>query len=90
MLHASISGISGVVDDRGDVRDTSELFVNRITSGTVPTLTGETLYVRFGDWVLLACSVALIALAALATVRARRGRAVDSPIQVARSEGEPA
>jgi len=71
VLHASISGISAVVDPDGDVHDESELFVNRITQGVVETVTGETLYVRLGDWVLLVCGLALIVLAALAVWRPR-------------------
>jgi apolipoprotein N-acyltransferase len=72
VLHASISGISGVVDPDGDVHDTSELFVNKVTTGAVETTTGETIYVRFGDWVVLACGLALVALG-LVAVRRRRG-----------------
>ena len=72
VLHASISGISGVVDPGGDVHDTSELFVNKVTTGVAETTTGETLYVRFGDWVVLVCGLALVALGVVA-VR-RRGR----------------
>lgn len=66
VLHASISGITGVVDPDGDVHDTSRLFVNKVTTGTVATVSGETLFVRFGDWVLLACGLALIAAACVA------------------------
>jgi apolipoprotein N-acyltransferase len=78
VLHASISGITGVIDDTGDVHDTSELFVNKITTGTVQTTTGRTPFVRLGDWVLYA-SVAGLALAVARGARARRGAAVDSP-----------
>jgi apolipoprotein N-acyltransferase len=45
--------------------------VNKVTTGTVETATGETLYVRLGDWVVLASG---IVLAALAVVAVRRGR----------------
>ena len=79
VLHASISGISGVIDADGDVSNTSELFVNRITKGTVATRTGQTLYVRFGDWVLLACAAFLLLAAGLSAWRSRRDSAVDSP-----------
>jgi apolipoprotein N-acyltransferase len=72
VLHASISGISGVIDPGGDVHDTSELFVNKVTTGTAETTTGETLYVRFGDWVVLACGLALIALGVVAVRRRSR------------------
>ena len=72
VLHASISGISGVVDPGGDVHDTSELFVNKVTTGAAETTTGETLYVRFGDWVVLACGLALVALGVVAVRRRSR------------------
>jgi apolipoprotein N-acyltransferase len=78
VLHASISGISGVVDADGGVHDTSKLFVNKITTGTVATTTGETLYVRFGEWVLGLAALTLIGLAALSAVRERRRAAVNS------------
>lgn len=78
VLHAAISGISGVIDPDGDVHDTSELFEQRITTGTIETTTGETLYVRLGDWVLLVCALALVAITAFAVVRSRRGSAIDS------------
>jgi len=71
VLHASISGITGVVDAGGDVHDTSELFVNKVTTGVVETATGETLYVRFGDWVVGACGVALVVAALVAARRSR-------------------
>lgn len=72
VLHASISGISGVVDADGAVRDTSELFVNKVTSGSIRTTTGETPYVRFGDWVLLLCGLGVIVAAVVGSVRAWR------------------
>jgi len=78
VLHASVSGISGVIEPDGSVHDTSRLFVNTITRGTIATTTGETLYVRLGDWVLLLSALALVAVAALGAWRARRRPAVDS------------
>jgi apolipoprotein N-acyltransferase len=78
VLHASISGISGVVDAGGGVHDTSRLFVNTITAGTIATTTGETPYVRFGEWVLVLSSVTLVGLAALGAARDRCRAAVNS------------
>ncbi|MEX2269701.1 MAG: apolipoprotein N-acyltransferase [Acidimicrobiia bacterium] len=78
VLHASISGITGVIEPDGRVHDTSELFENRITSGTVQTTTGQTPYVRFGDWALVVCGLALVAVTVLGGVRARWRTAVDS------------
>jgi apolipoprotein N-acyltransferase len=71
VLHAAISGISAVVDPDGDVHDESELFVNRITDGTIETTTGNTVYVAIGDWVLVLSGLALIVLAAAAVLRPR-------------------
>jgi apolipoprotein N-acyltransferase len=77
VLHASISGITGVIDARGGVRDTSELFVNKVTTGTVQAATGETPYVRFGDWVLAASMLTLLAAVTVSWTRRRRAPAVD-------------
>jgi apolipoprotein N-acyltransferase len=77
VLHASISGITGVIDDTGDVHDTSELFVNKVTTGTVQTTAGRTPFVRFGDWVLYACVVGLV-FAAVRGARSQRSAVVDS------------
>jgi apolipoprotein N-acyltransferase len=76
ILHAAISGISAVVDPDGDVHDESELFVNRVTQGVVETTTGDTLYVKLGDWVLVVAGLALIVVA-IAAVRRPRSAPVD-------------
>ena len=52
VLQASVSGISAVIDPDGTVRDRTELFEKAIVDTTIVTTTGETLYVRFGDWVV--------------------------------------
>jgi apolipoprotein N-acyltransferase len=78
VLHASISGITGVIDSKGGVHDTSELFVNKITSGTIQARTGETPFVRFGEWVLGASMLALLAVAIISRSRRPRDAAVDS------------
>ena len=76
VLHASISGISGVVDPDGRVHDTSTLFVNKVTTGTIAATTGETLYVRLGDWVVAISSFALLGAGVWSVRRIRR-----SPVQ---------
>lgn len=73
VLQAAISGVSGVIDADGDARDLSGLFETTITEGRIATTTGETPYVRFGDWVLAACGLGMI-VSAIAGVR-RRARA---------------
>jgi len=64
VVQASISGISGRIDARGDVRHTTELFENEVVVSDVTTMTGETPYVRYGDWLIWASGLALIAAAA--------------------------
>ena len=71
VLQASVSGISAVIDASGDVHDTTGLFRKAIVSGTVATTTGETPYVRLGDWVVLLSALALVVTAAVAARRAR-------------------
>ena len=53
VLQASVSGISGVIDADGTVHDTTGLFEKAIVQGHITTMTGETPYVRFGDWIVL-------------------------------------
>jgi apolipoprotein N-acyltransferase len=52
VLHASISGITAVIDASGDVERTTHLFRNTVVTGSVTPTEGETPYVRFGDWVV--------------------------------------
>lgn len=76
VLHASISGITAVIDAGGKVRTTTDLFERTVVRGTVETRTGETLFVRLGEWVLL---VALAGVATAVVVAVRRARrSVDS------------
>ena len=77
VLHASISGITGVIDPDGSVHDTSKLFVNKVTTGTIPATTGETLYVRLGDWVVAVSALALLSAGAWSVWRTRRSPAQD-------------
>jgi apolipoprotein N-acyltransferase len=71
LVQASISGISAVVEPGGDVHDTTDLFVNSINIAEVTPMTGQTPYVRYGDWLLWASGLALVALALFARVRRR-------------------
>ena len=61
-----------MIDADGTVHDTTELFEKAIVTTTISTTTGETLYVRFGDWVVLLCALALVVAAGVAVVRASR------------------
>jgi len=69
VLHASISGISGVIDADGNVHDTTDLFVNEVVTADITPTTGQTPYVRYGEWLLWGCGLALIGLALFARLR---------------------
>jgi apolipoprotein N-acyltransferase len=74
VLQASVSGISAVIDPDGTVHDTTGLFEKAIVSTHVATTTGETPFVRFGDWIVWLSLVGLLGatIAALLRVRSRR------------------
>ena len=69
VLQASVSGISAVIDPDGSVHHETGLFQSRIVSASVPTSTGETLYVRFGDWVVLLSAIAMLVVTVVAIRR---------------------
>lgn len=52
VLHSSVSGITGVIDASGTVLQTNPFFENAVIEGTITTMTGETLAVRWGQWVM--------------------------------------
>jgi apolipoprotein N-acyltransferase len=70
-LQASISGITGPIDADGEVHNTTSLFRNTVVTENVTTTTGETPYVRFGDWVPAASAVLLLGAAVTARLRRR-------------------
>jgi apolipoprotein N-acyltransferase len=67
VMHAGISGISGVVDPSGRVTHRTELFEQAIVRADLPLVNAPTLYVRTGDvvgplaaWLLLGVLVLLV------------------------------
>jgi apolipoprotein N-acyltransferase len=69
VLQASVSGISAVIDPDGSLHHETGLFESRIVTASVPTSTGETLYVRFGDWVVLLSAIAMLVVTVVAIRR---------------------
>jgi apolipoprotein N-acyltransferase len=55
VLRAANTGISAVIDPRGRTRAKTGLFKEDVLSGTFSLRTGETPYVRWGDWFVLLC-----------------------------------
>ena len=77
VLHASISGITAVVDADGDIVASTAHFERTALTGRVEATEGKTFYVRFGDWAVLG-SLLLVGASALRAVALRRRRSVDS------------
>lgn len=78
LVQASISGISAVIDVDGVVHDRTKLFENGVVETTVGTVTGQTPYVKYGDWVVGLCALIVLAGIAVAIVRRGRKRSVES------------
>ncbi|HEY7135055.1 MAG TPA: apolipoprotein N-acyltransferase [Acidimicrobiia bacterium] len=72
VLHASISGITAVFDASGHQLRRTHLFRNTVVTGAVTTTTGETPYVRYGDWVVWGSAIAVAAATIVVIVRRRR------------------
>jgi len=87
VVQAAISGISAIIDANGVVHQRTALFDRTVLEATVTATTGETPYVRYGEWViwlsgaLLAGAVAFSVRRDIRWPRKRAGRAgfVDSP-----------
>ncbi len=75
VLQASVSGITAVIDPDGSVHHETGLFESAVVTASVPTSSGETLYVRFGDWVVLLGAVAMIVVTIVAIRRPVRSPA---------------
>jgi apolipoprotein N-acyltransferase len=78
LVQAAISGISAIIDANGVVHSRTALFRRTVLEATVTATTGETPYVRYGEWVIWAGAIASAAAAALALRRGRRARFIDS------------
>jgi apolipoprotein N-acyltransferase len=87
VVQAAISGISAIIDADGVVHQRTRLFDRTVLQATVTTTSGETPYVRYGEWIiwtsgiLLAGAVVLSIRRAGLTPRTRKDRAgfLDSP-----------
>jgi apolipoprotein N-acyltransferase len=82
VVQSAISGITAVIDADGVVHERTRLFERTVVQTTVEATSGETPYVRYGEWATLAslAAVALaLGLAGARTVRLRRKTSLDSP-----------
>lgn len=84
VLHAGISGISGLIDPAGNVRQRTGLFADAIIRADVPLLEATTPAVRLGDALGWATAAALLPIALWPAADRRRpdgraGEPADSP-----------
>jgi apolipoprotein N-acyltransferase len=87
VLHAAVSGITGVIDASGRVVKTNPLFHNAVVEGRITTMTGETPYVRYGEWVVWGSGLLLVG--AVITGVTRRTLAVRNRVTVDPVEEQP-
>ena len=73
VLQAAISGESAVIDPTGRLVQHTGLFTKAVVTGTIQTTTGETPYVRLGEWVLAVAALALLGAAAFLAWQALTG-----------------
>lgn len=64
VVHASVSGISAIIDKDGDVKSESKLFVNKLVQGGVDTTITRSFYSKTFDWFSYCALVVVIWLLA--------------------------
>jgi apolipoprotein N-acyltransferase len=63
MIRATNNGISAVIGPRGELLEVSRQFVPAVIDAVVQPLSGETFYMRVGNWpLLMTCLIVLLAL----------------------------
>ena len=89
VVQAAISGISAIIDADGVVHERTELFDRTVLEATVTATTGETPYVRYGEWVIWMTRArrSLVAVAFALRPRARRSSFIESAPPVSRAVG---
>jgi apolipoprotein N-acyltransferase len=78
VVQAAISGISAIIDANGVVHQRTDLFERSVLEATITPTTGETPYVRYGEWVIWMSALALVGAVAVALFRGRRTRFIES------------
>jgi apolipoprotein N-acyltransferase len=79
LVQAAISGISAIIDANGVVQERTKLFERTVLEATVTPTTGETPYVRYGEWAILMSAILALGALGIALGRGRRAGFIDSP-----------
>jgi apolipoprotein N-acyltransferase len=101
VVQAAISGISAIIDADGEVHEQTKLFDRTVLEATITATSGQTPYVRYGEWItwtsgiVLAGALVLLIRQERSRPRSRKQRAgfVDSPAlpdRLVESPGDPA
>ena len=91
VVQAAISGISAFIDADGVVHGRTRLFDRTVLKQTVTTTSGQTPYVRYGEWMLWASTMAVAACVLLALTRRRPGdRRAVRPQDIGSVDSRPA
>jgi apolipoprotein N-acyltransferase len=90
VLQAAISGETAVIDSSGRLLQSTGLFTKALITANVETTTGETPFVRFGEWALAGSTLALLAAAAFLAWQALTGEDPDPVDRPAFPESAPA
>ena len=60
MLRATNTGVSAIINEKGNITARSPQFIPHVTSGKVKTFEGLTPYARFGNWLVIAAAFFLL------------------------------
>jgi apolipoprotein N-acyltransferase len=63
LVRASATGISAIIDNEGHVISDLPLFTRGIVTAQVQPMSGETVFIRFGNWWVGLCAIIVIAAA---------------------------
>nr|VFK28214.1 MAG: apolipoprotein N-acyltransferase [Candidatus Kentron sp. MB]VFK32375.1 MAG: apolipoprotein N-acyltransferase [Candidatus Kentron sp. MB]VFK75858.1 MAG: apolipoprotein N-acyltransferase [Candidatus Kentron sp. MB] len=63
LLRATNTGISALIDDKGEVQARAPQFEVAVVTGEVKGMSGITPYARYGDWMVALAAMAVLALA---------------------------
>ena len=67
ILSVTNSGVTGLINEKGEVVSRLETDIESVLDVKVQTVTGEpTPYVRFGNWIALLCALLMFAVGAVA------------------------
>ncbi len=53
MVRATTTGPSGIIDEKGKLITTAQIYTKKIITGKLQPFTGATPYVRWGDWLII-------------------------------------